>query len=146
MANGLKIEGILGMKISSVVYRHCVLSAVFSLLAFSAVAQSGSVTRVVTFDDLTPGTEWTLIPNGYANLRWSSFGALNGSLRPAREGYRTGTISLSNIAFNIEGNPAAISSPVACDVKSAYLTAAFTEGLQVAVQGWTGTTLVYSNT
>ncbi|HTD66196.1 MAG TPA: Ig-like domain-containing protein [Candidatus Limnocylindria bacterium] len=105
----------------------------------------------LTFDDLSPGGNgsWIAIPNGYGGLQWNNFGVINGLLRPASEGYHRGVVSVSNVAFNLFGDPATISSSIPFDVKSAYLTAAINLPnwtIQVAVQGFVGTTLVYDRT
>src|SRR5437867_8276643 len=61
---------------------------------------------LVSFDDFSTGSDYTLIPNGYGGLQWYNFGAFNGLARPVTEGYRTGTISPSNVGFNLGGMPA----------------------------------------
>ncbi len=107
----------------------------------------GTAPAVITFDDLSPGLDWMPIQNGYAGLQWSNFGVLNGSLRPANEGYHAGTISLPNVAFNLFGNPASLSSSIPFDLHSAYLTSALNldTTLHIRVQGFRGTTLAYDN-
>jgi hypothetical protein len=106
---------------------------------------------VLTFDELSPGSNdaWVPVGNGYGGLQWNNFGAINGLLRPANEGYHAGVVSASNVAFNLYGDPASIYSVVPFDFKSAYLTAAINLPdwtIQLAVQGFVGTTLVYDRT
>src|SRR5207302_2353793 len=79
-------------------------------------------------------------------LQWNNFGVFNGWNRPVRDGYRMGTVSLENVAFNLFGDPASIGSGTAFALNSAYLTAAFVNGMQIRLQGWVGTTLAYDNT
>lgn len=122
-------------------------SALLCIYLVSFGASNVSTAATLTFDEPSiPYGEWQLVPGGYGGLQWNYFGVLNGSLRPPREGYYTGMVSPQNVAFNIQGDPASISSSTAFTLNSAYLTAAFFEGLQLRVEGWTGTTLAYSNT
>ena len=118
---------------------------VFSGLAVQAADNALSL---LTFDDLSAGPDgsWAHIQNGYGGLQWHNFGVLNGMNRPVTEGYRRGAVSPDNVAFILHGDPASISRSSPFDLNSAYLTAAFMPELEVAVQGWNGTTLVYNNT
>ena len=71
---------------------------------------------------------------------------INGSQRPANEGYHAGTISVPNVAFNPAGDPAGFDyggNPF--DLNSAYLTTAFGNSLPVRVQGY-GASVAYDNT
>ena len=127
-------------------------SALICLYVVSlAAAHSGDAAMLLTFDDLSsvsPGNIWAIIPNGYGNLQWNNFGVVNGSVRPVTEGYRTGTVSPTNVAFNILGDPASISSGGTFTLDSAYLTAAFVDEMQIRVQGfdYVRGTLTYDNT
>ncbi len=135
------------MKLNSVLYRRCLVTAVSTFLALSVIAQGtgGGQTNLLTFDDLEPGLDYAAITNGYGGLQWNNFQVLNGSLRPATEGYRAGVVSPPNVAFNGGGDPASIRGRSPFDLKSAYLTAAHFDGVQIGVHGWAGTTLAYSN-
>lgn len=120
--------------------------SVTSSVAVLTMQARSNGTAVLTFDDLSPGADYALIQNDYGNLQWNNLGVLNGSSRPATEGYRTGMVSPNNVAFNLFGDPAAISSATTFDLNSAYLTAAFVNGLQIEVQGYVGTSLTYDKT
>ncbi len=100
---------------------------------------------LISFDDMPVGSDYIVIQNGYGKIQWENFGACDGFMRPMTEGYRTGTISASNVAFNLGGEPGSIRSGAPFDLESAYLTAAFVNGLQLEVQAWTGTSLAYHN-
>src|SRR5881409_4318307 len=92
-------------------------------LGLLIVSMSGIHTAnaaLVSFDDVSTGTDHTLIPNGYDGLQWYNFGAFNGLARPVTEGYRTGTISPSNVGFNLGGMPASISGRVPFSLESAH--------------------------
>ena len=121
------------------------LAILFGVLVVSLGIVQGAESSLIRFDEFDVGTDFAVIPGGYGGLQWSNFGAYNGAIRPVTEGYRTGMISSSNVAFNLFGDAAAIRSDVPFDLGSAYFTAAFVNGLQVEVQGWTGTALAYHN-
>jgi len=109
-------------------------------------AATGNAQGLLTFDDLTAGPP---LPNGYGGLNWQNFGVEDGLAMPATYGYHTGMISPSNVAFNRLGQPASITvSGGLFDLDSAYLTAAlnFDTPLDIEVQGFVGTTLLYDNT
>lgn len=102
---------------------------------------------VITFDDL-PDPYYNSVPNNYAGLQWANFSYLNTVYNASvygPNGYTTGTISGPRVAYNEYGTPASITGP-AFNLDSAYLTAAFNDGLQVEVQGFVGSILTYDNT
>jgi hypothetical protein len=113
-----------------------------------------SAAALWTFDELAtpediPGLNYSTIPGGYGGLSWNNFGVLDGSIRPASEGYHTGLVSPNNVAFNLYGDPASISlSGGLFNLDSAYLALALNldTPLNVQVQGIVGTTLLYDNT
>lgn len=116
---------------------------------FAAVATplaAGSV--LLTFDDLpTLSNLGTYVPNGYGGLQWDTFMYFSPAVSgPYPSGYVNGTISPPNVAFNAYASPASLSSGVSFDLSSAYLTAAWNDGLQVEVQGFISGTLTYDNT
>ncbi|HEY0550670.1 MAG TPA: hypothetical protein VGF13_13780, partial [Verrucomicrobiae bacterium] len=122
---------------------------VLSVACAIQFASSAAQAQTITFDDLvpnTPGDNWALITNGYAGLQWNNFGVLNGAIRPAAEGYHNGTVSASNVAFNIGGSPASISSATPFNIESAYLAESAANAMQLRIQGWAGANLVYNNT
>ena len=104
--------------------------------------------QILTFDDLSFIGVFGQIPNGYGGLQWNNFLVLN----TAREfsslgddGGVNGVVSPPNVAFNANGNSAFISDG-AFNLNSAYLMAAWNDGLKVRVKGFVGTTLAYDNT
>jgi hypothetical protein len=96
---------------------------------------------LLTFDDLLPYPGFML--NGYGGLQWNGFGVIDGSVRDATSGYRTGLVSPDNVAFNVSGGPASISRDTPFTLKSAYLTEQVANWMQLRMSGWLGTTLVY---
>ena len=103
-----------------------------------------SLALIVTFDDVTPGMG-AMIPNGYGDLNWDNFWALNGGLMHPGSGYELGCVSGEYVAFNGYSDPAVISNS-AFDFIGAYLTAAWQTGLKIDVEGYQGTTKVFSQT
>jgi len=126
------------------------LLALSFLCVFLFVAPPGTpAATLLTFDDfnLSPN-DFVTIPNSYQGLGWSGFGMFNGSTAPESEGYRTGMVSPNNVAFNDDeyDRSAQISSSTPFNFDSAYMTAAFNNGMRVEVQGFVGTLLTYDNT
>ena len=106
-------------------------------------------TLVLTFDEfsLFPG-ETDPIPNGYASLQWVNLydmNPVNTYQGPFGSGFLNGVVSPNNVIWNASGNPAQISSSTPFDLDSAYMTAAWMDGLQIEAQGFIGSTMTYDN-
>jgi hypothetical protein len=96
----------------------------------------------ITFDDLPSAPYGAPITNGYAGLSWSNFYVLDtAAYQPS--GYVNGVVSGTNVAYNGNGSAAAISDG-AFTLNSAYFTAAWNDGLNVAVQGFLNGNLAHS--
>jgi len=110
-------------------------------LACAGVPASAAV---VTFDDIGGGE--VAIPNGYAGLNWQDFwvlDAVNYASNPS--GYLNGMVSSPNVAFNAWGGPAEFSgSPF--HFVGAYLTGAWSDGLNIDIEGYLLGSLVYIQT
>ena len=89
-------------------------------------------------------SDLSLIPNGYGGLTWSNFAASDTSTYTSPNGYINGVVSPQYVAFDAFGSPATFSSATPFTFNSAYLTAAWNNGLNVQVDGYLGTTLVHS--
>lgn len=115
---------------------------------------AGHAQSLLTFDGLptqqqAPSLDYTFIPNGHGGLIWNNFGVLNGTIRPAGEGYHAGVVSQNNVAFNFNGDPASISVAAGLfNLDSAYLTHALNldTPLTIRVQGLVASTVLYDNT
>ncbi len=126
----------------------CTFFAVAHLSTTSVLAQT-----VVTFDDilLNNGTG-TYLQNDYQGLVWSNFAVANGILNPRNfpyitNGFYYGVVSSSNVALNAGGDPAEIDSPgTNFDFLSAYFTGGWNSNLNIEVQGFRDTNLVYDQT
>ncbi len=125
--------------------------AFFALVSLPMI--SGRSQTVVTFDDLSQtstGRVSTNIPNGYEGLTWSNMFVVN-AVRDAvvngTNGYYYGMMSASNVAYNGFSNPAEIDSPgTNFSFLSAYFTGAWNSNLNIEVQGYRDTNLVYDET
>ncbi len=111
-------------------------------VGLSGRSGSSGLSELATFDDLSGSG--LPVPAGYGGLTWSNFNYTIGSSHP-NSGYSAGTVSPPNAAYNPYGNPASIISTGQVNFVSAYLTAAWNDNLQVQVKGYSGGTLVYSN-
>jgi len=117
------------------------------MLTFSAVSARSQT--VVTFDDLPDSLGGALIPASYQGLSWSNFAVTDAILRFDNgyvDGYYYGMVSPSNVALNAGGSPAEIDSVTNFNFLSAYLTGAWKSNLNIEVQGYSGTNLVYDET
>jgi hypothetical protein len=115
-----------------------------SAIALPSIAQAATL----TFDDLSsPGPymgSYKDMPSNYAGFTWNDFSY--DSTPPEYTGYINGVVSPTTILFNTAARPAAISRPQTFDFTRAYLTAAWSNGLNILVQGFAGTTQTYSRT
>lgn len=119
------------------------LAMTFALCALSPTARGD----VISFDDLSDGGGGTPIANGYGSFNWTNFSVLNTvnySANPS--GYGNGTTSPANVAYNAWGAPALISSATAFNFVGANFTAAWNDGLQLRVVGYSGGSLVGDTT
>jgi hypothetical protein len=119
----------------------------FVVLAFFAVSVHAQT--IITFDDLTDSTTGTFIPTGYQGLSWSNFAYTTPVLATnvsGLTGYYYGMVSPSNVALNAGGSPAEIDSATNFNFLSAYLTGAWNSNLDIEVEGFNGTNLLYDQT
>ena len=133
------------MKSSSVGVAHICAVFVFTVLAQTSPA------AIVTFDDL-PANGFSP-PNGYGGVKWPqawgimdavTYGAGNGP-----NGYTAGMVSANNVNYVGEFAHAlmtSVSSGTKFDFDSAYLTAAWNDGLLVRAIGSFGGATLYDNT
>ncbi|MDZ7963550.1 MAG: PEP-CTERM sorting domain-containing protein [Nostoc sp. DedSLP03] len=118
------------------------IAATVIVLGIGAVAQA----TVLTFDDIAPVSDLARIPNGYGGFNWDNFSYRNGSDSDVSlTGYDNGRVSGDYVAYNGYGNPALVSDSV-FDFNSAYLTAAWNNGLSVTVEGLKSGATLYSKT
>ena len=117
------------------------------------LVNSGRSQTVITFDDLTvtsTGLAIASIPNSYQGLTWSNMDVVN-AIREAvangTNGAFYGMVTASNVAFNGFGNPSEIDSPgTNFNFLSAYLTGVWNSNLNIQVEGFNGTNLLYNQT
>jgi hypothetical protein len=123
--------------------RRAFVTAVGALIM--AVTFSGSaVASTLTFDDIASNSQG-IIPNGYGGLQWNQMGYVDGATSFADSGYENGTVSGSYVAFNNNALVATVYGTT-FDFNSAYLTAAWNNGLNITVTGMLGATSLYTQT
>ncbi|MEH2308966.1 PEP-CTERM sorting domain-containing protein [Nostoc sp.] len=114
--------------------------AVFTAVATGTLGTGEAQGLVLTFDDLDATSQFdgNEIPNGYGGLNWDNFYYLTTptyQINPS--GYTFGTVSSPNVAYNLFGDPATVSIDGGqFDFNSAYLTAAWSNGLDILVEGF----------
>jgi hypothetical protein len=112
-----------------------------------ALATTGSAQALtLKFDDISTNY-FTPMPNAYGGLDWSNFFVENGTnANASNTGYANGIVSQNNAAYNGAGLPAEISSNVAFTFNSAYLTGAWSNGLNILIEGYANGILSNSQT
>ena len=124
--------------------------ACFALLTFLSICPCPAT--VITFDDISARAidPPKAITNGYQGLNWVNFFVEDVPLEVSSygtNGYYYGMVSPSNVAFNSFGDPAEIdSSGSNFNFLSIYLTGAWNSNLNIDVQGFSGTNLLYDQT
>ena len=101
-------------------------------------------TTTITFDELDPGGDFSLIPDGYYGLQWNNWGVIDGW--DSVGGYENGVISKNNVAFAPYGDPSSINYNGSFSLVSAYMTAAWQNGLQLEVKGLFNDIVTYDHT
>lgn len=110
-----------------------------ALLFLSAVPFIGLAQTVVNFDNLADNADENVgLPAKYMGLTWSSqWGWTDGLLScfgPC--GFINGTVSAPNVAYNALGDDVSVSSTTPFLFESAYLTAAWNDGMHVDIYGY----------
>lgn len=129
----------------------------FTLLLVSCVGLLLTVVSnaqgLITFDDLSLRTYAGKIPNGYAGLQWDNFGVAAPQDYPFDPvGILNGMVSPRHVAFNASAKSDGTTTGgfhslgFLFDFNSAYLTAAWNDGLQVEALGFVGGILKCSST
>ena len=108
----------------------------------------------ITFDklDTTMGSKnevgrSELIPRSFAGLDWDYLEVINSGSSTIESGYKTDLISSPNVIYNPNGEIETISDKNGTfDLISAYMSAAWLDGLKVEVQGFNNHKMIYDNT
>ncbi|MGD0061106.1 MAG: PEP-CTERM sorting domain-containing protein [Verrucomicrobiia bacterium] len=123
----------------------CGVSVAVALFGGSASSQT-----VVTFDDLSGPRLIFGIPQGYQGLNWTNFDCINAVLDASINGLAGdyyGMMTPSNVAFNADGLPSEIDSAgTNFSFLSAYVTGVWNSNLNIEVQGYRDTNLIYDET
>jgi hypothetical protein len=126
-------------------FRTLIIALSVTTLFLAATSVSAKVAReTMDFDSITDGRT---VQNGYGFLRWEGFtslDAVNYDLNPS--GYEAGLISSSNVVYG-EGSARILAKTgTAFLLKTAYMTAAWNDNLQVVVKGYLNGRLMFSAT
>jgi hypothetical protein len=120
--------------------------AVESGPAVLSLPPPGQTLVLATFDDLPDTEVGLLVPDGYAEVDWQNFYEIDAVGYPYPGGFKDSDISASNVVYNGGGAEAVITNAQPFTLVSAYLTAAWREGLQVEAFGYAGNDLLYDDT
>ncbi|KST63564.1 PEP-CTERM sorting domain-containing protein [Mastigocoleus testarum] len=115
---------------------------VLSMLAITTVFEKQAEAVVVTFDDIETTYGFGAVESGYGGLDWVNFGYVNQIFHPG-SGYENGLASGDYTAFNWYAKPAEVTGDL-FDFQSTFLTAAWNNGLNILVEGFSGGILKYS--
>jgi hypothetical protein len=120
--------------------------AYFVLLNFSTGSTLSAAT--VTFDDIpNANAPYPYLTNGYEKLNWTNFACLDAVHERTINGLNGayyGMVSSSNVAFNAFGSPAQINAAgTNFNFFGAYLAGAWRSNLNIEVQGFSGSSLLY---
>jgi hypothetical protein len=105
--------------------------------------------EILTFDELpgTAPTGWlTQVPANYGGLQWRFFYYTEASRAPAPSGYVNGVVSPGKAVYSgyADWAPAVLSvTHGTFDLNSAYVTAAWQDGVTLEAQGFKGGRLIY---
>lgn len=118
----------------------------FPALLVLAGLQGQANAFVLTFDDITPDSE-TPMNNDYGDLDWGNFFVVDSNANVySNTGYAAGTVSGTQVALNGWAQTASISNTALWTFDGAYLTAAWSNNLQVEVIGQKAGSTLFSKT
>lgn len=124
-------------------------SAFLASVLFISGLKCLALSTLLTFDTLSnPFPYNEFIPNGYGGFQWENFGILdpvNSGPGWNQTGYYYGMISPNNVGFNESAETASMYVTSGLfDLDSAYLTAAYTDGLPFSAVGYRNGVEIYS--
>lgn len=123
-------------------------AAVLGVAVYVSAAMTSASAATITFDDVNPAAQ-AAIPNGYSGLDWDNFSTIDpaaAGVTPSTSGYFKSITSGKYSAFNIDGDPAAISSVGTFNLISGNFTAAWSNGLQLTITGYNGASILHTLT
>ena len=119
-----------------------------SVLMIGMLSASHAAALTLSFDDVTSGNfayPLQSVSPDYGGLTWSEYwGVLRGAYHTG-SGYEQGVVSGEYVAYNGGAQPVVITGST-FDFSGAYLTSAWTNTLDILVQGYGGGSLLYSQT
>lgn len=122
----------------------CTLFCAASCLAsVEPLFANGLKVFTITFDELATGWPTPPVPGNYYGLSWNNWDVIDGFDYVG--GYEAGVVSRNNVIFAPYGAPSSIARMGYFDFISAYMTAAWANGLQLEVKGLRDTSVLYDN-
>jgi hypothetical protein len=126
-------------------FRAAAAACLGAALLVSAGAMSASAS-VITFDDVDTANPEVAVPNGYAGLNWDNFSTIDPDhTKPSPitvGGFPNSRSSGAYSAFNLDGDPASISSATAFNLISGNFTSAYSNAMTLTITGYLGGTQV----
>jgi hypothetical protein len=120
------------------------------VLAIMFLNVSQVLAETFTFDDFYPPVaHLNPVESGYAGLNWINFNAMDVQMQYSDNyptGYVTGRVTPEFVIYNDNGMPAEFRSATPITFVSAYLTAAWMDGLDITVEGFLDSALIGTQT
>jgi hypothetical protein len=105
---------------------------------------------VLTFDDFTtdlgPNLTGVELTDGYGGLDWSEMWVIDGCAYNTASGYCSGIVSGDYVAYNRFARITDTSSDSLFDFQGAYLSAAWSTGLNIRITGYSDSNLLFDTT
>ncbi|MCP3874572.1 MAG: hypothetical protein GY699_15630 [Desulfobacteraceae bacterium] len=119
------------------------LALIMFLFLIAPVAHAA----ILSFDDISGQDAGGSMPEGYGGFTWLRFNSLNVTTQPL-SGYANSNVSGEYVAYGNGGviGELSVSRSSSFTFNSAYLTAAFRNGLSIEVKGFSGYSEIYSKT
>jgi hypothetical protein len=137
-------------EVRAVKLRLSALAIVVSVVLVTCLVIPMCSATIVTFDDQPSSVGGLLITNVYQGLNWTNFAVVNAILDSnvyGVSGANYGMVSASNVAVNGFGLSTEIGARgTNFNFLSAYFTGAWNSNLNIEVQGYRDTNLVYDET
>jgi tetrahydromethanopterin S-methyltransferase subunit B len=148
LTSGLGLVSLTRTPVTLVVVTNppCVYSYTTNYTYTTNYAISPTNTELIAFEDLTDHafTDTQVVTNGYAGLSWINCVAQD--VGPAEAGLTAGFGAGDIVGINYGGTPLTITNSLPFDLESGSFVAASHDNLQLEVQGYNGTNLVYDTT
>src|SRR5579871_4272228 len=113
--------------------RNFLIKVICFGICISSTQMALAAETEITFDEFNVGSSTMPIPDNYYGFQWNNWSIIDGWDYVG--GYENGVVSRNNVAYAPYGAPSSIVSTGLFDLTSAYMTAAWSDGLQLEVKG-----------